>query len=163
MTEITFYFNVPERLNYACRLVRKALQSPGNKAQKGVAVLAPSAILSRFDRALWSFDATEFIPHVLLPNFVGGGVDVRVDVDSDAGSLAAKHSRTPVWLVEQAERAAHMSVLLHLGDEPAVGFESFQRLIEVVSADPTERAAARIRWKHYKARGYDIQKHEVGA
>ena len=151
MTEITFYFNVPDRLNYACRLLRKALRSAGDNANKGVAVLAPSAMLSRFDRALWSFDATEFIPHLLMPNSVNvGGVD-------------EKQRRTPVWLVEQAERAAHLDLLLHLGDEPAVGFESFQRMVEVVSADPQERDAARLRWKHYKARGYDIQKHEVGA
>ncbi len=148
MTEITFYFNVPDRLNYACRLLRKALRSGDQKASTGVAVLAPSVMLSRFDRALWSFEATEFIPHLLLPN------DVQTD---------ASHRRTPVWLVEQAERAAHLHLLLHLGDEPAAGFESFERMVEIVSTHPDEREAARARWKHYKARGYEIQKHEVAA
>jgi DNA polymerase III subunit chi len=148
MTEITFYFNVPDRLNYACRLLRKALRSSADKAIPGVAVLAPSATLSRFDRALWSFDATEFIPHLLLPNAV---------------TPEASHLRTPVWLVEQAERAAHFNLLLHLGDEPAAGFESFGRMVEIVSSDPQEREAARARWKHYRARGYEIQKHEVAA
>ena len=151
MTEITFYFNVPDRLNYACRLLRKALRSSGEAVHRQAAVLAPSATLSRFDRALWSFEATEFIPHVLLTN------------SADALTATAKHLRTPVWLVEQAEQAAHMSLLLHLGNDPAVGFESFQRLVEVVSADPQDKDAARIRWKHYKARGYQIQKHEVSA
>lgn len=146
MTEITFYFNVPDRLNYACRLLRKALRSGGDKAASGVAVLAPSAVLSRFDRALWSFDAVEFIPHLLLPNAV---------------PPQAHHAFTPVWLVEQAERAAHLNLLLHLGDEPALGFESFGRMVEIVSSDAQEREAARARWKHYKARGYEIQKHEV--
>jgi DNA polymerase III subunit chi len=148
MTEITFYFNVPDRLNYACRLLRKALRSGSDKASTGVAVLAPSAMLSRFDRALWTFDAIEFIPHLLLPNAV---------------TSQESHLRTPVWLVEQAERAAHFNLLLHLGDEPALGFESFGRMVEIVSSDPQEREAARVRWKHYKARGYDIQKHEVTA
>ena len=151
MTEITFYFNVPDRVNYACRLLRKALRTHGEVGHRQVAVLAPTAMLSRFDRALWSFEATEFIPHLLLPN------------SADALTITEKHQRTPVWLVEQAERAAHMSLLLHLGDEPAVGFESFPRMVEVVSADPTDREAARIRWKHYRARGYEIQKHEVSA
>jgi DNA polymerase III subunit chi len=148
MTEITFYFNVPDRLNYACRLLRKALRSSINQATAGVAVLAPSATLSRFDRALWTFDATEFIPHLLLPNAV---------------PPQASDMRTTVWLVEQAERAAHMNLLLHLGDEPALGFESFGRMVEIVSTDPDEREAARARWRHYKARGYEIQKHEVAA
>ncbi|MBC7716083.1 MAG: DNA polymerase III subunit chi [Pseudorhodobacter sp.] len=146
MTEITFYFNVPDRLNYACRLLRKALKSGSSTAGAGVAVLAPGEMLIRLDRALWTFDATEFIPHVLL---------------STAAPAQASHLRTPVWLVEQAERAAHLNVLLHLGDDPALGFESFERLIEIVPSDPQEREAARARWKHYKARGYEIQKHDV--
>jgi DNA polymerase III subunit chi len=75
----------------------------------------------------------------------------------------ASHLRTPVWLVERAERAAHLNLLLHLGDAPAEGFESFGRMVEIVSGDPHEREAARARWKHYKARGYEIQKHEVAA
>ncbi len=147
MTEITFYFNVPERLIYACRLLRKALRAGGETASGGVAVLAPNNTLGRFDRTLWSFDATEFIPHLLLPNSV---------------TPTASHRRTPVWLVEQAERAAHLNLLLHLGDEPAVGFESFGRMVEIVSTQADERVAARARWKYYKARGYEIRKHEVG-
>jgi DNA polymerase III subunit chi len=148
MTEITFYFNVPDRLTYACRLLRKALRSAASKAAPGVAVLAPHATLSRFDRALWTFEATEFIPHLLLLNAV---------------PAQPSHLRTPVWLVEQAERAAHLNLLLHLGDEPALGFESFGRMVEIVSTDPEERETARARWKYYKARGYEIQKHEVAA
>lgn len=148
MTEITFYFNVPDRLIYACRLLRKALRASTNHASSGAAVLAPAAMLSRFDRALWTFEATEFIPHLLL---------------STPLPPPASHWHTPVWLVEHADRAAHLNLLLHLGDEPALGFESFDRMLEIVSTDPQERDAARARWKHYKARGYEIQKHEVAA
>jgi DNA polymerase III subunit chi len=36
-------------------------------------------------------------------------------------------------------------------------------MVEIVSNDSQERDAARARWKHYKARGYEIQKHEVAA
>lgn len=151
MTEILFYFNAPDRLNYACRLLRKALRSGAQREGRpisGAAVTAPAAMLARFDRALWSFEATEFIPHLLV----------------DAGTLPdARHQRTPVWLVERAEQAAHLPMLLHLGDAPAEGFESFERLIEVVSANADERDAARLRWKHYKSRGYEIRQHEVAA
>jgi DNA polymerase-3 subunit chi len=34
-------------------------------------------------------------------------------------------------------------------------------VIEIVSGDDDDRQAARARWKHYAARGYAIQKHEV--
>ncbi|HEV7915783.1 MAG TPA: DNA polymerase III subunit chi [Albitalea sp.] len=143
MTEVQFHFNVPERLPYACRLLRKALRSGAS----GVAVSGPAATLSRLDRTLWTFDPQEFIPHVLLR----------------AGeALPARLRRTPIWLVEQPELASRHPVLVHLGDEPAVGFESFTRLIEIVSTDAEERDAARRRWKHYAGRGYAIQKFEVG-
>jgi DNA polymerase-3 subunit chi len=143
MTEVHFHFNAPDRLVYTCRLLRKALKSGAS----GVAVCGPAATLSRLDRTLWTFDPTEFIPHLMLR----------------AGEVPPPRlRRTPIWLVEHSEQAGHHPVLLHLGEEPAVGFESFGRLIEIVSSDPEERDAARRRWKHYAGRGYAIQKHDVG-
>src|SRR5689334_11572705 len=142
MTEVHFHFNVPDRLLYACRLLRKALRTGAS----GVAVTAPLVTLSRLDRTLWTFDALEFIPHLLLR----------------AGeSLAPRLKRTPIWLVERAEQGDHHPVLVHLGEEPAVGFESFNRLIEIVSTDAEEREAARRRWKHYAGRGYELQRFDA--
>ena len=142
MTEVQFHFNVPDRLVYACRLLRKALRS----GSSGVAVSAPAATLAQLDRTLWTFEPGEFIPHIVVRGAEGP---------------PARLQRTPIWLVEQAQQAAHHPVLVHLGDEPADGFESFRRLIEIVSSDPEDREAARRRWKHYAARGYDIQKFEA--
>lgn len=143
MTEIQFHFNVPDRLQYACRLIRKAL-----KRVDRIAVTAPQATLARFDRVLWSFEDLEFIPHIAVKR------------DQPPPSRLRE---TPVWLVEQASDAAHHDVLVHLGDEAVQGFESFGRLIEVVSTDAHEREAARARWRHYKTRGYAIEQHEAAA
>lgn len=142
MTEVQFHFNVPDRLLYACRLLRKALRSGAS----GVAVSAPVAMLTRLDRALWTFDPQEFIPHVLVRR--GALVPTRL-------------KRTPIWLVEQAEQGAHHPVLVHLGEDPAVAFESFSRLVEIVSRDAVERETARRRWKHYAGRGYALQRFDV--
>lgn len=141
MTEITFHFNVPDRSAYACRLLRKA-------ARRGaaVAVTGPSDALSRLDRDLWTFDPVEFVPHVLVR---------RGDV------LAERLCRTPVILVEEAVEAGLHEVLVNLGDAPPRGFESYARLIEIVSTAEAERSAARSRWKHYANRGYEIRRHEV--
>ncbi len=142
MTEVQFHFNVPDRLPYACRLLRKALRSGAS----GVAVCGPGPTLSALDRMLWTFDPQEFIPHILVRE----------------GAPSARLARTPIWLVPHADMAAQHPVLVYLGVEPAAGFESYARLIEIVSTDEAEREAARRRWKHYAARGYAIQKHEVG-
>jgi DNA polymerase III subunit chi len=144
MTEVQFHFNVPDRLLYACRLLRKALRS----GAKGVAVSAPVPTLARLDKVLWTFDPQEFIPHVMLRR---------------GETLAPRLTRTPIWLVEHAEQGVHHPVLVHLGEDPAVGFESFGRLIEIVSTDTEERETARRRWKHYAGRGYDLQRFDVGA
>jgi DNA polymerase-3 subunit chi len=53
--------------------------------------------------------------------------------------------------------------LLNLGDAAPRGFETFERLIELVSTDESDRATARERWKSYAGRGYAIGRHEVGA
>jgi DNA polymerase-3 subunit chi len=142
MTEVQFHFNVPDRLHYACRLLRKALKS----GARGVAVTGPGPTLAALDKLLWVFDPQEFVPHLLL---------------RDGQAPAARMARTPIWLVPRAEMAAQHPVLVHLGDEPAAGFESFERLVEIVATDEAGREAARRRWKHYAARGYAIQKHEV--
>ena len=141
MTEIQFHFNVPDRLGYACRLLRKAARSVA-----GVAVSGPMELLTRLDRELWTFDPQAFVPHLLL----------RAD-ERPAERLRA----TPVWLVESPDTAAHLPVLVHLGDAPASGFESFQRLVEVVSGNDGEREAARLRWRHYTNRGYRIERFDV--
>jgi DNA polymerase-3 subunit chi len=141
MTEVSFHFNVPHRLGYACRLLRKASRQGAR-----VVVVAPAATLVELDRALWNFDPIEFVPHVRV---LGSAV------------LPAQLRDTPVQLVEDAARASHQQVLLNLGNELVQGFESFERVLEVVSADPAERVAARVRWKHYAARGYTIERHEV--
>jgi len=142
MTEVQFHFNVPDRLLYACGLLRKALRSGAS----GVAVTAPPATLSRLDRTLWTFDPQDFIPHMLL---------------REGQPMPPRLKRTPIWLVERAEQAAHHPVLVHLGEEPAAGFESFSRLIEIVSTDAQERDSARARWKHYAGRGYELQRFDV--
>ena len=141
MTEVSFHFNVPDRLVYACRLLRKATRKGAH-----VVVAAPSSTLAALDRVLWTFDPLEFVPHVRV---VPGT------------AVAPRLRETPVWLVEQTSDAAHHDVLLNLGLEPPDGFESFARVIEIVSTDEQERASGRARWKHYAGRGYDIQRHEV--
>lgn len=126
---------------YACRLLRKAVRR-GAK----VVVCAPGDVLARFDKQLWVFEPLDFVPHVY----------------ARAGHVPAGRLRdTPVWLSEQAREAPHHEVLLNLGDELVDGFESFSRVIELVSRDGEDRSAGRARWKHYSDRGYEIARHDV--
>ena len=144
MTEIKFHFNVADRTEYACRLLRKASRQGAT-----VVVTGPVPVLASLDSALWTFDALEFLPHLML--HAGQTVPERL-------------RRTKIWLSEDPSAGGHHEVLVNLGLdalEAPPGFESFARVIEVVSTDENDRVAARQRWKHYAARGYTIERHEV--
>ncbi|RZT93863.1 DNA polymerase III subunit chi [Rivibacter subsaxonicus] len=141
MTEVTFHTGVGDRLAYACRLLRKA-QRGGAR----IAVTGEASSLAELDRALWSFDPLAFVAHVRLP--------------AGAQPTPAQRAATPIWLVEHAADAPAVPVLVNLGPEVAVGFESFERLIEVVGDAAEERLAGRQRWKHYADRGYTLLHHD---
>ncbi|GAB1384719.1 hypothetical protein MASR1M50_30400 [Burkholderiales bacterium] len=60
MTDVAFHFNVPDKLGYACRLLRKAHAAGGS-----VGVVAAPVVLQELDARLWSFSALDFVPHCL--------------------------------------------------------------------------------------------------
>lgn len=138
MTEVSFHFNAPDKLSYACRLLRKAVGSGAR-----VVVTADGGLLRELDTVLWTFSPLEFIPHC--------------HARADAQVLAA----SPVVLAEVVHDTPHQAVLVNLGEAVPEGFERFERLIEVVSLDEQDRQLARRRWKHYADRGYGIQKHDL--
>ena len=135
MTGVEFHFNAPDKLGYACRLLRKA-------AAKGarVVVTGEAAPLRELDAALWTFSPLEFIAHC--------------DTKAPPAMLAA----SPIVLASEPRSAPHHQVLVNLGSAVPEGFESFERLIEVVSLEDADRAQARQRWKHYAGRGYQLQR-----
>ena len=141
MTEISFYFNVPNRSAYACRLVRKALRQGA-----AVVVTGPPDSLQALDSELWSFAATEFVPHQWV---------------EQASEVPASLRESTAWLAPEPIDAPVHGILLNLGRESPRGFESFARLFEVVSTDEADRHAARERWKAYARRGYEIRQHEA--
>ncbi|MEP7301069.1 MAG: DNA polymerase III subunit chi [Caldimonas sp.] len=140
MTEIRFHFNVPSRTGYACRLLRKAARQASP-----IAVTGPREVLAELDRELWALGPTEFVAHAWV---------------AEKDAVPARLHASTVWLAPDALAAPVHEALVNLGETAPHGFESFERLIEVVSADAADRAAARERWKGYAARGYSIDRHE---
>ena len=50
-------------------------------------------------------------------------------------------------------------LVINLRDAAVDG--TFERVLEVVPADPEARGPLRERWKHYQARGLDVNKHDM--
>ena len=141
---IDFHFNVEHRLQYACRVVRRARQ-----ADCRVLLFSRDADrLARLDAALWTFSALDFVPHVYADS-----------------PLAA---RTPVLLAGSLqEPAPACPVLVNLDDEIPPELPSlkarFERLIEIVSREDDDRHRARERFRLYREAGFEPQAHDRSA
>jgi DNA polymerase-3 subunit chi len=138
---VDFHFNVDHRLQYACRVTRKA-----RAAGKTVLAYAREPDrLARFDAALWTFSALDFLPHVYA--------DSPLATD------------TPIVLTLSARAAPQRDVLLNLDDDTpedfGTWFAQFERVIEVVSQDDAERLQARNRVAAYRAAGIEPTMHKV--
>lgn len=143
MTEIAFHVNAPDKLDYACRLLRAT-----QKKSAQVLVLGHIGALKSLSSKLWAMAPTEFLPHCL----------------ADAAAEVIAHSPI-VFIAELGAKlpssAAESQVLLNLGAVLPAGFERFERLIELVGQDSDDLQAARIRWKYYKDRGYALSRYDV--
>lgn len=141
MTAVAFHFNVPDRQGYACRLLRKAYLK-GSK----VVVLTRSGERAALDQALWTFAQLEFVPHAAM----------------DASSTLRE--RSPVLLTDDATSlVSGGEVLVNLSGELPADYDRFDRVIEVVTADPADRQHARERWKRYREAGHEPQQHDATA
>lgn len=138
MTEVAFHFNAPDKLGYACRLLRKAYLRDTR-----LLVLVDPADRAALDAALWTMAPGAFIPHA---------------TDSDPAHV---WSRSPIQLASHLPPQAEASVLVNLLNEVPVGFDAYARVIEVVTGHDVDRQHARERWKYYKANGIEPQRHDL--
>jgi DNA polymerase-3 subunit chi len=143
VAQVEFHSGLADPLHYACRLLRKAWRQ-GAK----VVVTAPASTLQALDRALWTFEAQEFVPHV------------RVRQDRPDHPARAF---TPIWLCEGEAPMESPKVLLNLGDAQQPKPERFERIIELVADDAEARWGARQRWRDYETRGWSIEHHARGS
>lgn len=137
--QVSFHFNAPDKLDYACRFIRKAMRHDAR-----VTVVAPLERLRQLSARLWKLGSHEFLAHAVQ------GDDVQL------------MQLAPVVLVENVAHTTHYEVLLHLGWEVPEGFESFSKVVEVVSSfDEQDRAQARERWRTYQLMGHTIERHDL--
>lgn len=136
--EVAFHFNVADRMDYLCRLLRKVLA-----AQRQALVLVPESMLETLDRGLWTFSQQDFVPHAL------------------ASAPELVRMRSPVLLASAPCEVAHADVLINTLPEVPAGFERFARVLEIVGLDEAERHSARQRWRWYSGQGYTLVRHDV--
>jgi DNA polymerase-3 subunit chi len=137
MTRIDFYFNVPHIHRQVAILGEKEV-TEGRR----VFVLTPDAAASRdLETMLWSHVPTGFLPH--------------------CRSRDRHVSETPLVIDWDGVKLPHDDILINLQPEYPAFFSRFQRLIELVGLDDAGREAARIRYRFYRDRGYEIRTVDV--
>lgn len=146
--EVAFHLNVPAawpaRSTYLCRLLAKA-HAAGARVW---VVVAPHEVQA-LDQALWTLPADDFVPHVC----------------ADAPALLL--SRSPIVLATpDVVPAGERTVLVNGQAEWPTALDggmTFERVIEIVSTEEADKAAARQRWRRYQALGLTPVAHDRAA
>ena len=139
MTQIDFYTGAADRLLIACRLCAKAVQ----QGLKTVVHVPDVRLAGQFDKLLWTFTPTGFVPHCRVDNKLA-------DV-------------TPVIMNSRPvlTEADCFDVLLNLNADVPPGFEQFPRVVEIVDETEDGKLQARKRYRHYQEQGHDVRHHRL--
>ena len=129
------------------RFREQPLQLVCELAKRAYAANLPTLILARdqaqaeaLDDLLWAFDPDEYLPHQIA----------GMDADED---------EAPVLIAAPDADAALRPLLINLRDAAPSG--QFDRVLEVVPADPAARDPLRERWKHYQTLGFELKKFDM--
>ena len=118
-----------------CELARKAYAS----GQPTLILASDYAQAEALDELLWAFDDDAMIPHQL------------------AGDDDDEH--TAVLIVPPGIETAERPLLINLRESCPAG--RFQRVLEVVAADPAAREGSRARWREYQQLGFELHKNDM--
>jgi DNA polymerase-3 subunit chi len=144
VTQVDFYIldsdSDDARLSLACKIVDKATQLDHH-----VFIHSTSdGEAQQLDELLWTFSQGSFIPHRV----------VRAELDSPPPE--------PVLIgVNQTPGAGRWDVLINLAPEVPEFFSRYERVAEVVDANPVRREQSRERYRFYRDRGYKLNTHQV--
>lgn len=118
-----------------CELAKRAFES----GQRALILARSFDQAEQLDEKLWEFDEAAFIPH-----------QIAGDDDDEM---------TPVLIATPDAETPDRALVINLREEAAPGL--FDRVLEVVPAEQSERDGSRKRWAMYKAAGLDVAKHDM--
>lgn len=137
MTRVEFIFNVPDKLAKTAELCERAVA----KGRQLTIFTQDDAMSSVLQHLLWQQSTTSFLPSS-LPD----------DVMSQF---------SPVVLDATGENLMQDDVLINLQAEYPPFFSRFRYLVELVGHEEVDKAAARVRFKFYRDRGYEIKRTDM--
>lgn len=121
----------------ACRLVEKAY----GRGHRVYLHCENEERARALDKLLWTFRENSFVPHQIY------------------GSQGAEIAPVLVGCADDPQ--VEQEVLVNLTATVPPFFNRFERLAEIVGADPDDRARSRTRFRHYSEQGYALQTHHL--
>ena len=143
MLQVDFHFNAPEKWSYVCRLLRK-VSSQG----KRTGVCGSETDLHALHLSLWNLNPSDFVTHCW---------------HTDPEAMVSRSSIVLSTDWSAIVHCANLHVGLNLNAEPPPDLGGISRLVEVVGPDETDKASARLRWKHYTQLGFTINRYDLSA
>ena len=140
MTRVDFYHDADSKIAVAARLAQKSVSAGWR-----LAISAPEPeVAQQIDRVLWTFSPQSFVAHT-----------------HESSPLA---DESPVVILQKISDNATLGfkILLNLGDELPQHIDRYERVIEIVSHDPQDKATARLRYKAYREMACELVAHRLG-
>lgn len=141
MTQVSFYAlsstDQNSRQQFACRLAEKAVQL-GHRVF--LQVDSPEQA-RQIDALLWQFKPASFLPHAI----------------AEPGQAAAE----PLMIGTKSDQEAFEDVFINLSATPCQNLDRYQRVNEVMSADPEELDLGRQSYRYYQQQGFKPETHKL--
>ena len=142
MTQVDFYIleqpDSPSRPLMACRVADKAFRN----GHRVYVLVNDGQQAAELDQLMWTFSQGSFTPH-----------------ETFSGSI--ENEQTPILIGTGEAPDSWHDILITLTEDVPPFFSRFERVIEIVGNDESQKKNARDRFRFYRDRGYALQSHPV--
>jgi len=139
MTRVEFYFNVADKLAKVTELCDRAV----TKSRQLTIFTQDGAMANLLQQKLWQYAPGSYLP--------------------SAHPLEENSRFAPIIVDATGEHLLQDDILINLKAECPPFFSRFRYLVELVGNDEADKAAARLRYKFYRDRGYQVKSTDAAA
>ena len=133
MTRIEFFFNVDDKLAKAAELCEKSV----DKGRELMIFTQGDEMSAAFQQVLWQQSVTSFL------------------ACTKADKAIRRH--TSILVSDNSDHLIKDDILINLQAEYPPFFSRFRYLVELVGNDDADKATARLKFRFYRDRGYEIK------
>ena len=141
MTRVDFYILQHDRAGAGEQLTCKLTEKAYKQGHQVYINVASDQQLKKLDDLLWTYRDGSFLPHE------------RYSAEDPA--------EQPILLGHDVEPDGPNDVLVNLANDIPAFFSRFNRVVELVCGNESQREAARTRYRFYKDRGYTLNTHKL--